>query len=112
MLIAECWFLWKSCEPRQLTHRKQNDIFKRFRGRQDSSQGPAGLKTRRSGGNAISVFDNKVERASRERCGADTFVRVALERFGLKSELLTKLASVLTSVRREASCRVATSGEP
>ena len=28
-----------------------------------------------------------------------------MEEFGLKSELLTKLASVLTSVRREASRR-------
>ena len=33
----------------------------------DSLLNPSGLKTRRLGGKAISVFDNKVERASREK---------------------------------------------
>ena len=68
--------------------------------------GSAGPITRRSGGDAGLVFDNLVERASRERCGADIRVRVALESSGLKSELLTKLARALDlrQARSELSC--------
>ena len=53
---------------------------------------PAGPITRRSGGNADSVFDNLVERASREIPWCPV-TGAAVEMFELSSNVLTKLAS-------------------